>query len=146
LPTDPGDRDRRRPGRHGPGRAGRSTGRWRMSPTFLLPAAVIVPMAGAALTLLLGRRHRAQRMISVGVLALQLVVDVSLLVAIDLHGTLVVQVAGWAAPVGITLVADRLAALMLVVSTLVTLAVLVYAISADQADGDETDTPVTIFH
>lgn len=117
-----------------------------MTAAALLPTAVIIPMAGAALTLLLGRRHRAQRVVSVCVLVLQFIVDIALLIAVDTQGTLVVQVAGWAAPVGITLVADRLAALMLAVSTLVTLAVLVYAISADHSDGDETDTPVTIFH
>ena len=37
------------------------------------------------------------------------------------------HVGGWTAPFGITLVADELSALMLVVSTTVSLAVLVYA-------------------
>ncbi|MTD13267.1 Na+/H+ antiporter subunit D [Nakamurella sp. YIM 132087] len=117
-----------------------------MTAAALLPTAVMLPMAGAALTLILGKRPKAQRIVSVSVLILQLVVEISMLLAVDANGTLVVQVGGWSAPFGITLVADRLATLMLVVSTTVTLAVLIYAISADHADGEETDTPVTIFH
>ena len=40
---------------------------------------------------------------------------------------MVMHIGGWTAPFGITLVADELAAFMLVVSTIVSLAVLVYA-------------------
>ena len=112
----------------------------------LLPLCVILPMIGAALALIFGKRPKIQRVISVSVLIAQLTSELILLFHVDSHGTVVVQVGGWAAPVGITLVADRLAAMMLVVSTTVTLAVLIYAISAGQADGDETDTPVSIFH
>jgi multicomponent Na+:H+ antiporter subunit D len=57
----------------------------------------------------------------------------------------VVQAGGWAAPAGISLVADRLSALLLVVSAAVLLAVLVYAIGQGAAD-DVRDVPVAVFH
>ncbi|WP_111766218.1 Na+/H+ antiporter subunit D [Nakamurella deserti] len=113
--------------------------------TALLPVSVMLPMFGAALALLFGRQPQAQRLISVGALVAQLVVEIVMLLQVDANGTLVMHIGGWGAPIGITLVADRLAASMLVVSTLVTLAVLVYAIAAGQSDRDATETPVSIF-
>ncbi len=54
----------------------------------------------------------------------------------------------WQEPLGIALVADRLSALMLLVSAIVTLLVLVFAIGQGQADSDEEEeeTPLSIFH
>ncbi len=52
--------------------------------------------------------------------------DAALLAAAD-AGPVVVDVGGWAAPVGIPLVADRLSALMLTVSAGVMLCVLLYS-------------------
>ncbi len=49
-------------------------------------------------------------------------------------------------PLGIVLVVDRLSALMLVVANTVTLGVLVFAVGQGVADGEETDTPLSIFH
>ncbi|RIJ69582.1 Na+/H+ antiporter subunit D [Nakamurella silvestris] len=112
----------------------------------LMPLAVMLPMGGAALALIFGKRPRIQRVVSIVVLLIQLVIELWMLLEVDRNGTMVMHVGGWSAPIGITLVADRLSALMMVVSTIVTLAVLIYAISAGQADGDETDTPVSIFH
>ena len=57
-----------------------------------------------------------------------------LLYLTDRHGTIALQVGGWGpsepgmGPLGITLVVDRLSALMLVVSSIVLLAVVFYAI------------------
>jgi multicomponent Na+:H+ antiporter subunit D len=113
--------------------------------TNLVPMPVIMPLLGAALTLLLGRRPRAQRVVSIGVLAGALLVAVALLVLTVRHGPLVVEVGGWPAPLGIVLVADRLAALMLVVSGAVTLAVLLYSIGQGMADGHE-ETPLSVYH
>ncbi len=55
------------------------------------------------------------------------------------------EVGGWAAPVGIVLVVDRLSALMLIVSAAVLLAVLVFSVGQGMADGD-SETPVSIYH
>ena len=74
----------------------------------------------------------------------------ALLYLTDRDGTLALHVGGWGqsvpgmGPLGITLVVDRLSALMLVVSSIVLLAVVFYAIGQGIRDGDERQ-PVSIF-
>ena len=63
-----------------------------------------------------------------------------LVVQTDRHGPQVVWIGAWTEPLGICLVADRLSALMLLVSAVVTLAVLVYSIGQGMT-GDERETP-----
>ncbi|GGM08691.1 MULTISPECIES: Na+/H+ antiporter subunit D [Micromonospora] len=113
--------------------------------TYLVPLPVVMPLLGAALTLLLAGRPRAQRLVSLTVLTATVAVAAMLLVQSTLNGPLVVAVGGWAAPLGIVLVADQLAALMLVVSASVTLCVLIYSIGQGMADGDE-ETPMSVYH
>ncbi|WBB81828.1 Na+/H+ antiporter subunit D [Micromonospora sp. WMMD882] len=111
----------------------------------LVPLPVVMPLLGAALTLLLGRWARAQRAVSVVVLVAMLTVSTVLLVQAYAHGPVVARIGGWAPPVGIVLVADQLAALMITVSAAVTLCVLLYSIGQGQSDLGE-GTPVSIFH
>jgi multicomponent Na+:H+ antiporter subunit D len=106
---------------------------------------VILPLFGAGLTLMLSRRPRLQRGVSTAVLAVVVVVAGILLYQADRHGPQVIWIGAWKEPLGISLVADRLAALMLLVSAVVTLAVLVYSIGQGMT-GDERETPVTIYH
>ncbi|MFY1597894.1 Na+/H+ antiporter subunit D [Micromonospora sp. WMMD737] len=113
--------------------------------TWLVPLPVVMPLLGAALTLLLVGRPRAQRWVSLTVLAATVAVAATLLVRSSVDGPLVVEVGGWVAPLGIVLVADQLAALMLVVSAAVTLCVLVYSIGQGTADGNE-ETPLSVYH
>ena len=113
--------------------------------TYLVPLPVVVPLLGAALTLVMARRPRAQRTVSLTVLTATLAGSALLLAQTVRQGPLVVEVGGWAAPVGIVLVADRLAALLLVVSSAVILCVLVYSIGQGMADGNEA-TPLSIYH
>ncbi|GLY55800.1 MAG: Na+/H+ antiporter subunit D [Cellulosimicrobium funkei] len=110
----------------------------------LVPLPVVLPLVAAGLALALWRHPRAQRIITVAALALVLAASVGLLVAAD-SGPIVVDVGGWAAPVGIDLVADRLSSLMLVVSSFVMLCVLLYSLAQGVADGDE-EAPVAIYH
>ena len=112
--------------------------------TWVVPLPVVLPLFAAGLTLALWRHGRAQGVISVITLSLVLVSAVSLLVAVD-EGPLVLDVGGWAAPVGIDLVADRLSTLMLTVSAAVTLCVLIYSLAQGLEDGD-AETPIAIFH
>ena len=112
--------------------------------SWLLPLPVVLPLSGAGLALALWRNTRAQRVISVVALSLVLATSATLLVAVD-AGPLVLDLGGWAAPVGIVLVVDRLAALMLTISSAVTLCVLVYSLAQGFADGEES-TPLAIFH
>src|SRR5699024_9669470 len=60
------------------------------------------------------------------------------------HGMHTVQVGGWDAPVGITLVADRLSAMMLLVASIVLLSVIIYAVGQGVRDGSG-DQPTSIF-
>src|SRR5690606_21659576 len=104
----------------------------------LVPLPVILPLAAAGLKLTIGLRlQRTQRVISAIVLAIVLVVSLVLLVVADQDGPQVMYAGGWAPPVGIVLVADRLSALMLVVSSAVTLCVLLYSIGQGMADREE---------
>ncbi|MGH8928863.1 MAG: Na+/H+ antiporter subunit D [Acidimicrobiia bacterium] len=112
--------------------------------TWLVPLPVVLPLTGAGLALAMSRHPRFQRIVSVVVLSLVLIVAVSLLLRAD-QGPLVVNVGGWAAPVGIALVADRLSSLMLSISAAVTLCVLIYSLAQGLADGDEA-APVAIYH
>ena len=116
----------------------------------LTPLPVLIPTLAAAATLFAGRRPRLQRTIALLALAAVVTVCAALVVLADRYGTLVVQVGGWGqtvpgmGPLGITLVVDRLSALMLLVSAIVLLAVVFYAIGQGIRDGDERQ-PVSIF-
>ncbi len=113
--------------------------------TALLPLSVILPLLGAGLALSFRRQPNATRAISVTTLAGQLGVECAMVIDVDASGPMVMHVGGWVAPVGITMVADRFAAILMVVSTVVTLAVLIYSI-AQQRGGPRRDGPAVAFH
>ncbi|GAA1959834.1 Na+/H+ antiporter subunit D [Amycolatopsis minnesotensis] len=106
---------------------------------------MLLPLLAAALSLVFGRFPGVQRAIGVVVLS-GVVVDAAFVLAeSDRHGPLVLQLGGYAPPYGITLIADRLSALLLLVSAVVTLAVLVFSIGQRITDyGRETTS--TAFH
>ncbi|MFJ6132032.1 Na+/H+ antiporter subunit D [Janibacter terrae] len=110
----------------------------------LLPLPVLLPLLGAALTLVARRRPRAQVAISITVLAACLAIAVVLMWGTHRHGPIVLWLGAWSEPLGIALVADRLSALMLLVSSFVILVVLVFAIGQGVADGDG-DSPLAIY-
>ncbi|HZK05090.1 MAG TPA: Na+/H+ antiporter subunit D [Actinomycetaceae bacterium] len=112
--------------------------------SWLVPFPILVPFLGAGISLIFGGKLLAQRIIAVGALAITLCVAVVLFVAVD-QGPIVAEVAGWAPPIGIALVVDRLSALMLVISVSVTLAVLVYS-TAQRVDQTGEGAPVSVFH
>lgn len=100
----------------------------------LLPLPILLPLIGAALSILVGRSRTAQRVIGLTVLSAVTVVSVLLLIEVDRDGTIATQAGGWSAPMGITLVADRLTAIMLTVGSVMLLSVLVYAIGQPGAE------------
>jgi len=102
--------------------------------TTLLPLPIVLPLLGAALSILAGRSRTAQRVIGITVLTAVMVISAVLLVAVDRDGALVSQAGGWPAPLGITLVADRLTTIMLTVGSVMLLGVLVYAIGQPGAE------------
>ena len=113
--------------------------------TNLLPLPVLLPLLGAALTLALRRSPRLQRFISITVLSGVVAVSAMLVYQTDQHGVQVLWIGGWAEPLGIALVCDRLAALMLLVSSLVTLLVLIFSIGQGISDSGR-DTPLSIYY
>lgn len=116
-------------------------------PGLLISLPVILPLLAAAATLIALRNSRAQAIITVMTLSVTTVLSILLLLLVDQQGPQVLAVGGWALPYGIGLVADRLAALMLVVSSVVTLGVYLYAVGQDSSDAEATeDTPVSIFN
>jgi multicomponent Na+:H+ antiporter subunit D len=141
-----------------------------MTGQVLAPLPVLIPTVAAAATLFAGRRPRLQRAIAVLALVAVVAVCAALLYFTDRDGTIAVQVGGWGpgasgatgggpgasgatgngqsvagmGPLGITLVVDRLSAMMLLVSTIVLLTVVFYAIGQGIRDGDEQQ-PVSIF-
>ena len=111
----------------------------------MIPLMVLVPLLGAAAALVAARRPRIQVAVSVIALTIAVGISIALLVLVDQQGGHAVEIGGWNAPFGIVLVVDRLAALMLLISSIVLLAVLLFSIGQGMADGDE-DTPVSIYH
>ncbi|HLR98948.1 Na+/H+ antiporter subunit D [Mycolicibacillus parakoreensis] len=118
--------------------------------TALIPLPVLLPTLGAAATLVCGPRARVQRAITLTVLTAVTAIGATLVYLADRDGTLAVAIGGWDAtaaglgPLGITLVVDRFSALMLVVSAVVLLSVMVYAIGQGIRDGDNRQ-PISIF-
>ena len=111
----------------------------------LIPMAVLLPLLGAALTLAYRRSAALQRTISVGVLATVVAVAAVLIQQTDAHGPQVLWLGAWPEPLGIPSSPTGSGSLMLLVSAVVALLVLIFAIGQGQAD-DEGDTPMSIFH
>ncbi len=90
-------------------------------------------------------------MVAIVAISVAFITSCLLLYLTDRHGTFAVAIGGWGGdkgypngPLGITLVVDQLAALMLVVSTIVLLCVVVYAIGQGIRDGT-AQQPTSIF-
>ena len=116
----------------------------------LITLPTLVPLGAAAVSLLLGRSPKIQRAVSIVAITVAFVASCLMLYLTDRHGTFAVAIGGWGdkgypnGPLGITLVVDQLAALMLVVSTIVLLCVVVYAIGQGIRDGT-AQQPTSIF-
>jgi multicomponent Na+:H+ antiporter subunit D len=110
----------------------------------LAPLPVLVPLLGAAATLVFGRRPRIQSSLMLVVLVAVVVICGLLLYLADRDGTTAVQVGGWETPIGITLVVDRLSAAMLLVSSIVLMCVSLYGAGQNIRDGDARQ-PTSIY-
>ncbi|WP_028709509.1 Na+/H+ antiporter subunit D [Propionicicella superfundia] len=111
----------------------------------ILPVPVLLCIAAAAVALILGRRPRAQRVVSISALSALVVVAGVLVFLTDRYGTQVLWVGAWTPPLGIVLVADRLAALMLLMSAIAALGVLLFSLGMDVHEA-RREAPVSIFH
>ncbi|WP_141821349.1 Na+/H+ antiporter subunit D [Ornithinimicrobium humiphilum] len=115
----------------------------------MVPLLVVLPLVGAGLALAAAGRTWVQRTVSMTVLSCMLVLAGVLLWAADQQGAQVVYVGGWLPWEGVVLVVDRIAALMVIVSTTVTMSVLGYSIGQGASSfDDESDghSPLPVFH
>lgn len=99
-----------------------------MSALVVLP--VVLPLGAAGLSYALIRHPRLQRGVGVTTLTAVLGLAIALLWRVESQGVVVANAGAWAGPIGITLVADLFSVLILVVSMIVVLTVLVYAIGS----------------
>lgn len=113
--------------------------------TVLLTTPVVLPLLAAGVSLLLSPFPVAQRILGVAVLTAVLADAAVLLAVVDVSGPRSVQGGGWAAPLGITVVADRFSALALLVAAVVTLTVLLFAIGQGAAERRIENVP-SVFH
>ena len=97
--------------------------------SWLVVSPVALPLAAAALAFVWTGNRAAQRIVSTTASLVLAGLTITLLVSVSQHGTLVMQAGGWAAPFGITFVADHLAAIMVAISGLMTAATAVYALA-----------------
>lgn len=111
---------------------------------YMVSMPVILPAVAAALTLILSKYLTAQRIVTMTVLLFLIGLNATMLYLVDREGIQTLQMGGWDAPVGITLVADRLSVSMLTVSSIVLFTVMWYAISQGIRDGGK-DEPVAVF-
>lgn len=88
---------------------------------------VVIPLIGVALTLLFRRLPAVQRGVMEGSVTLMLGASISLLMRVARGDVVVMAFGGWGAPFGITFVADRLGAVLSLVTGIVALAVAIYA-------------------
>ncbi|MFP7666170.1 MAG: Na+/H+ antiporter subunit D [Corynebacterium pyruviciproducens] len=111
---------------------------------YLVPMPILLPALTAALVLFFTRLKRVQRGLTMVSYVLLIILCFTLVYLVDHYGIQTVQIGGWDAPIGITLVADRLSTLMLSVSSLVLFSVMWFAMGQARRDGAEEE-PVAIF-
>ncbi|MGR3483948.1 MAG: Na+/H+ antiporter subunit D [Paracoccaceae bacterium] len=95
--------------------------------SWVLATPLAVPFLTAVLAFLLRRRSGGRRVSVIGN-AIFLATAIYLMAQVLEEGVVAGQMGGWAAPFGITLVADLLSAIMVVITAITALAVAVYAL------------------
>jgi multicomponent Na+:H+ antiporter subunit D len=96
----------------------------------LVALPLVVPLATACACLLSWRRVRWQRLLNVSGSVALLVSGAALLWSVSSEGIQVLPVGGWPPPYGIALVADLLAAIMVVLTGITAVAVSIYALGS----------------
>ena len=96
----------------------------------LVVAPVLLPLAAGALMLLLDeRRHRLKAALGMATMFALIVIAVVLLRGADAPSTQAYRLGNWPAPFGIVLVADRLSALMLLLTAVLAAAALTFSLA-----------------
>ena len=105
-----------------------------VNPELLVVLPILLPLLSAALSVLFWRSHLAQRFVGVVGTTLLLFFGVWLLIYTHTDQIMTMEMSGWSAPFGIVLVADRFAALMIVMTGLMGLTVVLYSLATAGAD------------
>jgi len=100
----------------------------------LLVLPLLVPLLTAAIGILTRQHVNIQRWISVSGMALYLVVAIIMMGQVLEFDYITIQVGGWQAPYGITLVADILAAIMVLFVGLISFTVILYTLMSCNKD------------
>jgi multicomponent Na+:H+ antiporter subunit D len=95
--------------------------------SWLVASPLVIPLAVASVLLVWRPVAPLQRAVSVAGAGLLLIASIALLAAVSQQGVLVVQAGNWPAPFGISLVADHLSAIMVLINAILGLAVAIYA-------------------
>lgn len=97
--------------------------------TALVALPVVVPLLTAALCVATHRSRVAQQFIGVAGALVLFGVSIALMIEVWLNGPMAMAVAGWKAPLGIVLVGDTLAAIMVLITGLLAAAIAIYALA-----------------
>ena len=97
--------------------------------SWLLALPILVPIATAIAVFLLRGYGRIARQLSVAGCATLLVVSAVLMIQVWRDGVVAAQMGGWPAPFGITLAADLLSAVMVVITAVTGLAVAIFGMA-----------------
>ncbi|MFG0335880.1 MAG: Na+/H+ antiporter subunit D [Maioricimonas sp. JB049] len=95
--------------------------------SLLLVLPIAIPLATMAVQVLCWKSLRIQKLLGVGGAFALLAAAVALLVSVHRTGIVVLHVGSWPAPFGITLAADLLSAIMVLLGSLIAASVSVYA-------------------
>jgi multicomponent Na+:H+ antiporter subunit D len=99
-----------------------------MNTLLVLP--ILIPFITGIILILAWNHRQFQRMVSVAGAAALLLASLALLAVVWQNGIQAEQIGGWPAPYGITLVADLLSAIMIILGSLMGLAVAVYSLGS----------------
>ena len=97
--------------------------------SWALALVVVVPLGTAALGLVGIATPRLQGLLAVAGAAIHAVIAAILFQAVSDQGLVALQASNWPAPFGITLVADTLSAVLVMLAALVGLAVAIHAVA-----------------
>ncbi len=94
---------------------------------FLLVAPIILPFASAVTAVMLKSTARTQQTAALIGAGLQLMASAALFQHVRQSGIMATQIGNWPAPFGITLVADHLSAVMVLITAIIYLSVVIYS-------------------
>ncbi len=97
--------------------------------SWLLTLPILLPIVAAILAFLYRRERQRARVITIGGCLLLLVVSILLFLEVWEQGVVAAQMGSWPSPFGITLVADLLSAVMVVITAITGLAVALFALA-----------------